>query len=819
MDIKLKKWKSVVSFASFALGVSLALVSGISLYGTVKEISDTGMNPFEAGNPFDTDYQNTEEFRRYVENRLFDFIAMAAGTSPGYGYYYDYYEGYSYYNDYYSDYYGGEFSEATTTYTEEAEQEAGEGGITDAEWKELCRREADEYHESIKADYNLLYRVVNGKEEMYSNMEEHTWDDWEAPLPEGYNFALYFDGEKVRIKKDGAELDVYGDGYYDGDRPGSWRVPGYQNFRMSGTGQIQIYLLVAEKPLRYVYMDYGDRGYRQTSSALYGMERSVTEAAARLGRNLTEFAAGLLLLVVAFVWRKEKRQADIAIARVTGRIWFEWKLLLFAAVVTFDILFILGAVARDFGYLSYGTAIDVEADDEADSSWDLGSETAVQAVTEENSASMVSLSYVGEIMPEIFWELGYVIRSYSYLLLPLFWLCYLGINDIRRNKKTFWHGGVSRFIGIFQGKNERSSFAKELMRKTIMLGIADGIAMAAVILISGWMMEKNLGAVAAAVPMIFIGVTVLLIFLVHYIYLENTERLANDMDVLVKRIREIHDGDYASESEKLTETSRLYETSENLEGIRDGMEQAICERVKSEQMKVELVTNVSHDIKTPLTSIISYVQFLKQEEDLPEHVKDYIHILDEKAERLNHMVQDVFAVSKAAAGQLPVEIETLDFAKLLRQTLADMEEKIRQSAVRLVAELPGEPVLIEADGKRMYRVYQNLIDNALKYSLEGSRVFVTLKTENGRAVSNIKNISKEELRATEMLTERFVRGDASRTDGGSGLGLSIAKTFTEACGGDFAIAVDADLFVVAVTFREVSADGACVEQAGRQDMA
>ncbi len=240
------------------------------------------------------------------------------------------------------------------------------------------------------------------------------------------------------------------------------------------------------------------------------------------------------------------------------------------------------------------------------------------------------------------------------------------------------------------------------------------------------------------------------------------------------------------------------------------MERAVCERVKSEQMKVELVTNVSHDIKTPLTSIISYVQFLKQEEDLPEHVKDYIRVLDEKADRLNHMVQDVFAVSKAAAGQLPVEIEALDFARMLRQTLADMDEKINQSAVRLVAELPGEPVYIEADGKRMYRVFQNLIDNALKYSLDGSRVFVTLKAEAGTAVSTVKNISREELRAADQLTERFVRGDVSRTDGGSGLGLSIAKSFTEACGGRFALAADADLFVVTVTFPAVYADSGSV---------
>ena len=139
-------------------------------------------------------------------------------------------------------------------------------------------------------------------------------------------------------------------------------------------------------------------------------------------------------------------------------------------------------------------------------------------------------------------------------------------------------------------------------------------------------------------------------------------------------------------------------------------------------MKVELVSNVSHDIKTPLTSIISYVDLMNQEPDLPEHVKDYVKILESKSQRLKSMVQDVFEISKAASRQLPVNIDTLDLGKLIRQTLADMSESIERSTLSIKTRIPEEPVLIKADGQRLYRVFQNLLQNALQYSMEHSRI-------------------------------------------------------------------------------------------------
>lgn len=222
--------------------------------------------------------------------------------------------------------------------------------------------------------------------------------------------------------------------------------------------------------------------------------------------------------------------------------------------------------------------------------------------------------------------------------------------------------------------------------------------------------------------------------------------------------------------------------------------------MKDERMKADLITNVSHDIKTPLTSIISYVELLRQEQDLPQHVKEYVQILGEKSERLKNIVQDVFEVSKAASGQLPLQMEVLDLSKLLRQTLADMNDQISQSTLVMRTVIPDTPVSVLADGQRLYRVFQNLLQNALHYSLEGSRVYLSLTEEDGEAVVRVKNTSSVELTGNKDFTERFVRGDESRTDGGSGLGLSIAKSFTEACGGKLSVETDADLFTVTVAF-------------------
>ena len=276
-------------------------------------------------------------------------------------------------------------------------------------------------------------------------------------------------------------------------------------------------------------------------------------------------------------------------------------------------------------------------------------------------------------------------------------------------------------------------------------------------------------------------------------------RAAADMDRLLTHIQAAGAGQAVGTLE-LPAGSDLEEAAASLDRLEDGLRSALEEQMKSERTKIELIANVSHDLKTPLTSIVSYVELLQQEEELPDHVRDYVRILAEKSRRLQTMVRDVFEVSKAAAGNLPVALVPLDYGKLLRQTLADMSEDIEGSAAALRPRLPEEPVWIQADGDRLYRVFQNLIGNALKYALEGSRIYLDLTVEEGTATAVVRNISRDELPQGVDLTERFVRGDASRTDGGSGLGLSIARTFTEACGGRFSLQTEADLFTVRVAF-------------------
>ena len=244
--------------------------------------------------------------------------------------------------------------------------------------------------------------------------------------------------------------------------------------------------------------------------------------------------------------------------------------------------------------------------------------------------------------------------------------------------------------------------------------------------------------------------------------------------------------------------SPLAQAAADLNALQEGIDAAVAQQRRADRMKMELLTNVSHDLKTPLTSIITYAELLC-DEPLEGAAADYAKVIQRKADRLKHMVQDVFDLSKAASGELPLAPEAIDLAKLIRQTLADMDEAIAASALTFRTSLPEE-AWVTADGERMYRVFQNLFSNALKYSLPGSRVYVELAAREGRAVARVKNVANYEMEFDPgEITERFVRGDPSRTGEGSGLGLSIAKSFTEACGGELSVRVDADLFCVQVS--------------------
>lgn len=383
-----------------------------------------------------------------------------------------------------------------------------------------------------------------------------------------------------------------------------------------------------------------------------------------------------------------------------------------------------------------------------------------------------------------------IIPNLILLLVSLFGY-YLLINDIRYNHLNYKHNWINHMLHRREERRLMLESKMPLERR----------------LLDRWSDFLKCEAITFAVGL-FVSVlslgfllpfTILLMIYFAHRYNKQQKQLAADLGRLTTQISAVHDGNDTAPL-LFPQDSDLYAAARQLNEIERGISTAVEEQVKSERMKVELITNVSHDIKTPLTSIISYIDLLKQEETLPDYVQDYIKILDEKSLRLKNMIQDIFEVSKATSGNIELQLESLDLGKLLRQTLADMNENIDASPLIFRVDIPERPVMITADGRRLYRVFQNLISNALRYSLEGTRVFISLSDHGGQATAVLKNISKYELDRNIDITERFVRGDAARSTSGSGLGLSIAKSFTEACGGTFTICADADLFSAQVTF-------------------
>lgn len=278
-----------------------------------------------------------------------------------------------------------------------------------------------------------------------------------------------------------------------------------------------------------------------------------------------------------------------------------------------------------------------------------------------------------------------------------------------------------------------------------------------------------------------------------------TRKLTKEMKSVTDKLSDLKNG-FKTAPFTLPEGSLLADTAADINSLEDGIDKMVEQKNRSNKLRVELLTNVSHDLKTPLTSIINYADLLC-EEQLNENAAGYAASLRSKAYRLKSMVQDVFELSKATSGNLPVEKQTLDLVKLVHQTLADMEERITNSSLTFKTIISEESMLIEADGEKLYRIFQNLFVNALQYSLENSRVYVMLSVEDKNACAKVKNTSKWEIDfSPDDIMERFVRADASRTTEGSGLGLSIVQSFTEICGGSFSIETDADMFTACLRF-------------------
>ena len=329
---------------------------------------------------------------------------------------------------------------------------------------------------------------------------------------------------------------------------------------------------------------------------------------------------------------------------------------------------------------------------------------------------------------------------------------------------------------------------KMQLETTIMSGILVVMGVLSLLGVSAWGFSRLLTAV-----LILFGAAIL------FIWIHQHKTFLTDVGTLVEEIHEVSEGNTLKIS-AIPEDSMIYDAGEDLTHVFENLSNSVERQVKSEKMKIDLITNVSHDLKTPLTSIIGYIDLLKKTE-LSDEARDYVDVLSRKSEHLKHMIQEVFEISKATSGNMELHIETVDICTLILQTMGDMEERIEDSHRIIRKTLAAEPLYVLSDGQRLYRIYQNLIENALKYSLEGSRIFIDAFGDEKTVTTIIKNTSSYEMNFTEeTITERFTRGDISRTTEGHGLVLAIVKSFAEACGGRFHIDIDGDLFKATVKF-------------------
>lgn len=283
-----------------------------------------------------------------------------------------------------------------------------------------------------------------------------------------------------------------------------------------------------------------------------------------------------------------------------------------------------------------------------------------------------------------------------------------------------------------------------------------------------------------------------------YVFRRSAER-----SEIIGGISRIREGDigYVLDSARMHGDNRELAVSVNNMG--DGIRKAVATSMKDERMQADLITNVSHDIRTPLTSIINYVNLLKRERITQEPARGYIEVLDAKAQRLKQLTDDLLEASKISSGNIILENSRLDLTELVRQSVGEFSEKLEARKLQVMTTEPDGPAYIYADSRRMWRVMENLFNNICKYAMEGTRVYVDLEKAEGKIVLSLKNISENSLNfSPDELTQRFVRGDVSRSSEGSGLGLSIAKNLTELQSGEFRITLDGDLFKVLIRFSE-----------------
>ncbi|TEB07672.1 Alkaline phosphatase synthesis sensor protein PhoR [Pelotomaculum schinkii] len=458
---------------------------------------------------------------------------------------------------------------------------------------------------------------------------------------------------------------------------------------------------------------------------------------------------GISLLIYAIIKRREKREFDRKLASWSGKIWLEVKIVLS--------LLVLGlAVAVGF-----------------------------------------SPNYSGGYSFAFEWVCGIVLVS-GFTLIGLWWFYLMLVDLIFNGKSFFTHNSINSLLTWYRKYESRYSWQKSMLNRAYLLVAVEAVMalMSVMFLLAA---INGSGELALLAALLIAGAGIYLI----YRYLKRYDETLSDLGKLMDHVELVKNGDMKTRLE-VPADSNVYPAAQNLNSIQEGIGIAVAEKIKSERMKIDLITNVSHDLKTPLTSIISYVELLNREEGLPEQASDYVKILSQKSERLKNIIQDLFDLSKANSENITLDMEQLDLARLIKQTLADMEESINGSGLTFRLNIPDGPVYIVSDGKKLYRVWENLITNALKYSLSGTRVYIDLTADGESAWAAIKNTANYEMSfSADEILQRFARGDASRTSEGSGLGLPIAQSFTQICGGRFNIKIDGDLFKVELCFKQL----------------
>lgn len=399
------------------------------------------------------------------------------------------------------------------------------------------------------------------------------------------------------------------------------------------------------------------------------------------------------------------------------------------------------------------------------------------------------LYYVFSISAE---DIG-LLAVYMALSAVLFLIGYLSL--VRRIKaKTLWKNSILRMS--FQWIKVCVDFLKEFWRnRKVTLKVAVLFGVFVLIQWSAILFYTDYGYISA------FSVLLMLFSQAAAIYILIKEAIGKEK--IKEGIRQIASGnvDYQIPLKRMRGDS--LDMAERVNNIGNGLQNAVEKSIRSERLKTDLITNVSHDIKTPLTSIINYVDLLRRENLEDPKIQGYLDILEAKSQRLKTLTEDVVEASKVSSGNITLVYMDVNLVEMLNQTIGEFSERMEDRNLRLIAVLPEEPAIIHVDGQRMWRILENIFNNAVKYAMPGTRVYADMKIIGEKVMFSLKNVSEQPLNfSSDELTERFIRGDVSRNTEGSGLGLSIAKSLTEIQGGTFELYLDGDLFKVTIQFSK-----------------